>query len=77
MKLQDCSEIFVKETRNGFRKVGSGMDPKFCLKFLTEKRKNFNIETHLLFIDYDKTFDNIKRQILFNILKSRHIPNTL
>ena len=35
------------------------------------------METHLLFIDYDKAFDNIKRQILFNILKSRHISDTL
>jgi len=31
----------------------------------------------LLFIDYEKAFDNIKRQTLFNILKSRQIPNTL
>jgi hypothetical protein len=31
------------------------------------------LETHLLFIDYD----NIQRQILFNILKSKHIPDTL
>jgi len=35
------------------------------------------LETHLLFIDYEKAFDNIQRQILFNILKSRHIPDTL
>jgi len=35
------------------------------------------METHLLFIDYEKAFDNIKRQILFNILKSRHIPDAL
>jgi len=30
----------------------------------------------LLIIDYEKAFDNIQRQILFNILKSRHIPDT-
>jgi hypothetical protein len=35
------------------------------------------LETHLLFIDYEKAFDNINRQIIFNILKSRHIPDTL
>jgi hypothetical protein len=40
-------------------------------------RREFNLETHLLFTDYEKAFDNIKRQILFNILKSRHIPDTL
>jgi len=35
------------------------------------------LETHLLFIEYEKAFDNIQRQILFNILKSRHFPYTL
>jgi len=42
-----------------------------------KKRKEFNFETYLLFIDYEKTFDNTQIQILFNILKSKHIPNTL
>jgi hypothetical protein len=40
------------------------------------KRREFNLETHLLFIDCDKGFDNLQRQILFNILKSRNIPDT-
>jgi len=35
------------------------------------------LEKHLLFIDYEKAFDNLERQVLFNILKSRHIPDTL
>jgi predicted phosphoadenosine phosphosulfate sulfurtransferase len=48
------------------------MDPTFCLKLLIEKRREFNLEVHLLFIDYEKAFDNIQRQILFNIMKSRH-----
>ena len=30
-----------------------------------------------MFIDYKKAFDNIQRQILFNILKVRHILDTL
>ena len=35
------------------------------------------METHLLFIDCEKAFDNIQREILFNILKSRQIPDAL
>jgi hypothetical protein len=31
----------------------------------------------LKIISYEKAFYNIQRQILFNILKSRHIPDTL
>jgi len=53
------------------------MDPTFGLKVLIEKRREFNLETHLLFVDYETAFDNIQRQILFNILKSWHIPDTL
>jgi len=77
MKLQNYSEEFMTETQNGFRKGRSCTDPPFCLKLLIEKRREFNLETHLLFIDYEKAFDNIQRQILFNILKSRHISDTL
>jgi hypothetical protein len=53
------------------------MDQTFCLKLLIEKRREFNMETHLLFIDYEKAFDNLQRQILFNILKSRLIADSL
>ena len=61
MKLQNYSEVFMTETQNGFRKGRSCTDPTFCLKLLIEKRREFNLETHLLFIDYEKAFDNIQR----------------
>ena len=77
MKLQTYSEVFMTETQNGFWKGRSCTDPTFCLKLLIGKRREFKLETHLLFIDYEKAFDNIQRQILFNILKSRHIPDIL
>jgi len=35
------------------------------------------LETHLLFVDYEKAFDYTQSQILFNILKSGYIPDTL
>jgi len=76
MKLQKYSEVFITETQNGFQKGQSCTDPTFYLKLLIEKRREFNLETHLLFIDYKKAYDNIQRQILFNILKSRHNPDT-
>jgi len=77
MKLQNYAEVFMAEMQNGFRKGRSCTDPTFCLRLLIEKRREFNLETHLLFIDYEKAFDSIQRQILFNILKSWHIPDTL
>ena len=77
VKLRKYSEVFMTKTQIRFRKGRSCTDPTFCLKLLIEKRREFNLETHLLLIDYEKAFDNVQRQILFNILKSRHIPDTL
>jgi uncharacterized protein YgbK (DUF1537 family) len=37
--------------------------------------KGNNLETHL-FIDYEKATDCTHRQILFDMLKSRNIPDT-
>jgi hypothetical protein len=54
----------MTETQNGFQKERSCTDPTFCLKLLIEKRWEFNFEKHLLFVDYEKAFDNIQRQIL-------------
>jgi len=35
------------------------------------------LEPHLPFLDEVKDFDRVKREKLFEILKSQHIPNVL
>ena len=44
------------------------------MKLLIEKRRDFKLVSHLSFIDYVKAFDNVKRDKLFEILKSKNIP---
>jgi hypothetical protein len=46
------------------------IEPKYRLKLLSETLREPNLETQLLFIDYEKAFFSIQRQILFDILKS-------
>ena len=53
-----------------FERDGHAQIQHFALNYQLKKRREFNLETHLLFIDYEKASDNIQRQILFNILKS-------
>ena len=64
MKLQNYSEVFMRETQNGFRKGWLCTDPTFFLKLLIKKRRNFNLEKHLLFIVYEKAFNNIQRHFI-------------
>jgi len=77
IKLQGYSEWLMTETQNWFQEECSCTDPTFCLKFLIKKWKEYNLANHLLFIDYEKSFVSIQRQILFHILKYRNFPGTL
>ena len=77
MKLQKYSEVFMIETQNAFRYGRSGTDQTFCLKLLIETGREFNWETHLVFIDCEKAFGNRQRQILFSVFNSRHIADTV
>lgn len=76
-KLKLYTENFIDEEQCGFRKGRSCIDAAFTLKLLIERRREFNLETHLLFLDYEKAFDEVRRPLLFNILKNKHVPNPL
>jgi hypothetical protein len=47
------------------------MDDIFTIKQVTEKRREYNLETHIAFIDYEKAFDRVNRNKLWQILKRR------
>jgi hypothetical protein len=52
-------------------------DPLFRMKLLIEKRREFDLDTHLAFPDYVKDVDKVRRDKLFEILQSKNIPNLL
>jgi len=55
----------------------SCIDAVFSLKLIPERRREFYFETHLLFLDHEKAFNQVNRPTLFNILHKRNIPNPL
>jgi sorting nexin-29 len=60
-----------------YRRGRSTTDAVFTLKQIIEKRREFNKETHIAFIDFEKAFDNVNRRILWNIMEKERIPKTL
>ena len=44
---------------------------------LLEKRKECNLETHFLFLGYEKAFGEVRRPVLLSIVQQRNIPNSL
>ncbi|KAJ4450607.1 hypothetical protein ANN_02033 [Periplaneta americana] len=66
-----------EEEQAGFRKGRSCSDNVFIIKRLIEKRREFNLPTYLLFVDFEKAFDRVNRAKLWAIMKERGYPHHL
>ena len=64
------------EEQCGFRKGRSCTDAIFTVKQITEERKEHNLPLFLLFIDYEKAYDNLNRDKLWEMMDNK-IPNYL
>jgi retron-type reverse transcriptase len=64
------------EEQCGFRKGRSCTDAIFTMQQLMEKRKEHNLPLFLLFIDYEKAYDNVNRHKLWEMIDNK-IPNYL
>jgi len=59
-----------------FRKGRSCTDAIFTVQQIMEKRKERNLQLFLLFIDYEKAYDNVNRDKLWEMMDNK-IPNYL
>jgi hypothetical protein len=73
-RLNPIIDATTAESQNGFRKGRSCTDSFFTLKMLVDKRHKYNLETHIAFIDYEKAFDRVNRQKLWEILPRKGTP---
>jgi len=62
--FKTISEAILIEERNGFRIGRSCIDNVFTIKQTTEKKREFNPETHIAFLDLEKAFDRVNRKQL-------------
>ena len=53
------------------------IDNVFALKLLIEKRRGYNLQTQLTFIDLEEAFDYVNRYKLWLVLKIASFPEEL
>ena len=63
------SEITLPETQCGFRKNRSTCDMIFCARQLQEKCNEQNTDLYMAFIDLQKAFDTVNRELLWIVLE--------
>ena len=66
----------MEEEKCGFRKGRICTDAMFTVQQIIEKRKEHNLPLFLLFIDYEKAYDNVNRDKLWEAMDNK-IPNYL
>jgi len=64
------------EEECGFRKGRSCTDAIFTVQQIIEKRKEHNLLLFLLFINYEKAYDNVNRDKLWEMMDNK-TPNYL
>jgi len=68
------SETELLDEQNGFRIGRSCINNVFIIKQIIEKRGEFNLETHMAFLDLEKAFHRVNQNQLWQILNRRGIP---
>jgi len=63
--------------QNGFRDGRSVIDNMFALKIINEKLWDYNQSLQYLFIDFQKVYDSIHRETLWECMKEFKIPTKL
>jgi hypothetical protein len=76
-KLYEYYKGKLGEEQNGFRRGRSCSDSYFSLKLIIEKQREFNIKTHLTFIDFEKAFNIVNRNTLLDILAADNVPDQI
>lgn len=66
--------MLLLEEQNGFRKDRACNDNITVIRQIIEKRREYNLETHIGFIDYEKAFDHVNRNTLWAIMERRGYP---
>ena len=75
-RLNEHLEDEMVEEQCGFRKGRSCTDAVFTVQHIIEKIKEHNLPLFLLFIDYERAYDNVNRDKPWEMMGNK-IPNYL
>ena len=64
----------IDNTQYGFRPGKSTTEPKFILRIIQEKYREMNKELHVVFVDLEKVYDRVSRELIRWCLRKKRVP---
>ncbi|PIK62384.1 endonuclease-reverse transcriptase [Apostichopus japonicus] len=76
-RLKDGVDKVLRQEQAGFRPNRSTTEQIFTLRNILEQSNEWNSPLYVHFIDFEKAFDSLHRNSLWNILKEYQIPDKI
>ena len=64
----------ISERQYGFQPRQSTIHPLFCLRMIQEKHKEFGKKLHNLFVDLEKAYNRVLRELMLYSLRRKGVP---
>jgi len=76
-RLTPYAEEITGDHQCEFRRSRSTSDHIFCIRQILEKKWEYNEAVYHIFIDFEKVYDSVSKEVLYNIVIEFDIPMKL
>ena len=73
-RIKDALDEELRDEQAGFRKDRSCCDQIATLRIVVEQSHAWNSQLYLVFVDFEKAFDSIDRNVLWKLLQGYGLP---